>query len=1200
MFNFHPHSGLFVQPAPFVHLHVHSCYSLLTSQAKPEALIAQAVKFRMPALALTDQGNLFAAIPFYTGCLKAGIKPILGAQITVVANHRDLSQRPDREIRDQLILLCRNQIGWKNLLILLSVGYLDGFHEKPRVDLGLLRQHNKGLLALSAGLKGGVGRLLAAGKMVEAEQLAKNLVELYQDETFPGFYLELQRMNLPGEETVNQEAIALAHRLGIPLVASTDVHFMTPKDQRAQDALLCVGLTRTLYEENRPRYNEHHAFTPPQEMADLFQDLPEALANTLQIAKRCNLQLELGKTILPDYELPKGENLESWLRREAVHGLEERLNIYVLPRFPESDHTKIQEEYRHRLDYELDVILQMGFPGYFLIVSDFIRWAKKSNIPVGPGRGSGAGSLVAWSLLITDLDPIRYQLLFERFLNPERVSMPDFDVDFCMDQRDKVIQYVRNKYGHDRVAQIITFGGLQARAVLRDVGRVLELPYGRVDRIAKLIPNVLGITLSDAIKQEERLKILMDEEPEIRELIELSLSLEGLPRSAGTHAAGVVMANGPLTDLVPLYRDPRSEMPVTQFNMGDVEKAGLVKFDFLGLKTLTVIAEALKLINSNLALQNQVPIDINQIDLEDKKTFQLLKEGRTRGVFQLESSGMREILKRLAPDTFEEIIALVALYRPGPLGSGMVDDFINRKAGRVAVEYPLPQLEPILNETFGVILYQEQVMKIAQVLAGYSLGGADLLRRAMGKKKPQEMASQREIFLTGSGKNGIDPKKAEYIFDLMEKFAGYGFNKSHSAAYALISYQTAWIKAHFPLAFLAATLTCDMLNTDKVILFIRECREMEITVLPPDINRSEGRFTVEGEAIRYSLAAIKNVGEGAVEAIIAARRQGQPFSGLFDLCRRVGPSHYNRRMMEHIIKAGGFDSLTPNRASLLAALPAAMEQGSKRQEEKSLGILNLFDAIDEPMEGAVSREELPNCPDLNPEEKLTFEKEALGFYITGHPLDRYQEEFTRYGLENMITLKQRFMRKHPPTPSSEGEKKRYGPRRNEHLPVVRVAGLVAASKIHRTKQGEQMAFLTLEDKFGQMEVVIFSDLYKDIRAILEKEAPVIIEGSVESGDEEVKMTAIKVMDVDILRALFCRSLRIRVSIHLLSKEILQRLETIFSRHSGGNCQAYMEILFPKARCEFLLGDAFRLHPNERLLKEIQQLFGPDSIIFESD
>ncbi|MBF0183097.1 MAG: DNA polymerase III subunit alpha [Magnetococcales bacterium] len=1192
---------------PFVHLHVHSGYSLLTSSARVEALIQRAKGLRMPALALTDQGNLFAAIPFFSGCIKAGIKPILGAQVYVVADRHDRAQRPDQEVRDQLILLCRNGEGWQNLLRLVSLGHLQGSHDKPRIDLALLREHHRGLLALSAGLKGEIGRLLHSGRQEQAEQVALALRDLFaeqdgQGRTIPGFFLELQRHGLPGEEAVNQGMIRLGQQHDIPLLASNDIHFIHPEEHRAQDALLCVGLGHTLFAEKRPRFTERHGFLTPEEMAERFADLPEALANTLYVAERCNVQLELGKTVLPDYQPPAGEDLDSCLRREAEEGLQRCLREVVLPQTAAAQQEEVAHHYRERLAYELEVILQMGFSGYFLIVSDFIRWAKRNDIPVGPGRGSGAGSLVAWALEITDLDPIRYQLLFERFLNPERVSMPDFDVDFCMDNRERVIHYVRDKYGADRVAQIITFGTLQARAVIRDVGRVLEFPYGRVDRIAKLIPSTLGITLAEAIEQEPQLRQLMEDEEDVKDLLTLAMALEGLPRSAGTHAAGVVMANGPLTDMVPLYRDPRSEMPVTQFNMGDVEKAGLVKFDFLGLKTLTVIADVLRLVNLRRAKQGEEALHINRIDLEDRQTFRLLKEGQTRGIFQLESSGMREILKKLAPDSFEEIIALVALYRPGPLGSGMVDDFINRKHKRVEVSYPLPMLEPILQETFGVILYQEQVMKIAQVMAGYTLGGADLLRRAMGKKKLQEMLSQREIFLEGATGNGVSAERAGFVFDLMEKFAGYGFNKSHSAAYALISYQTAWLKAHYPVEFMAATLTCDMLNSDKVALFIHECREMRILVLPPDINLSAAAFTTEkradgkGLAIRYGLAAIKNVGEGAVAALLKVREHSGPFASLFELCRRV--AGLNRRMMEQLIKAGACDGLGRNRATLLDQLPAAISRGSRKQESMALGFRDLFAERDE--------EEPAPVAEFSDSLKLLYEKEALGFYVTGHPMDQYRHELQGYGLKTIAEVK--IFGSYSLADEEPGNY--YAAQRGSDEGAVRVAGMVSSRKLHRTRKGDRMAFLTLEDADGQLEITVFSDLFQSRMALLEEIAVVgeggvaaaggrvlIFAGKLERGDDEVKMLAEEILDLDEWRQQQCRALLLQTPLLLLNEAVLTQLQGLLAAHQGGSCRVEWQVTTEEAVTTLQMARGYDVLPSQTLLEGARRLLGPDGAHF---
>ncbi|MBF0123960.1 MAG: DNA polymerase III subunit alpha [Magnetococcales bacterium] len=1161
-----------------VHLHLHSCYSLLTSTVRLDTLIDRARHYGMPALALTDQGNLFAAVQFYTRCLKAGIKPILGAQISVVADRFDRSNRPDRELRDQLILLCRNPTGWRNLLRIVSIGHLEGSHDQPRVDPETLRRHREGLIALSAGSRGAVGRLLAEGRHSEAKTQALWLRDLYQDPTdltgstpqTPNFYLELQRHGHPDEESLYRATVELAYELNLPLVATNNVHFLDRSDHKAHDVLSCIGSGHTLHQQNRPRLNDSYYFLSPAEMQAHFADVPEALTNTLLIAQRCNVRLQLGRPMLPDFAIPEPYDLTSWLHHEAETGLERRLQP-MLSSIPDHERKALRQNYRDRLTTELEIIIQMGFPGYFLIVSDFIRWAKQHQIPVGPGRGSGAGSLVAWSLEITDLDPIRYQLLFERFLNPERVSMPDFDIDFCVDRREEVIRYVQEKYGADRVAQIITFGTLQARAAIRDVGRVMELPLGQVDSLAKMVPNILGITLTEAVAQEERLATLMAEDPEVHECLTLAQALEGLPRSASTHAAGVVISNGALTDTVPLYRDPRSEMPVTQFNMSDAEKAGLVKFDFLGLRTLTVIDQAIKSITAETILIDSIPLD-------DQATFAFLREGYTRGIFQLESSGIREVLRKLAPDTLEDIIALVALYRPGPLGSGMVDDFINRKHGRTKVTYPLPQLEPILRETYGVILYQEQVMKIAQVLAGYSLGGADLLRRAMGKKKPQEMAAQRQIFLTGTQQRQIATDKATAIFDLMEKFADYGFNKSHSAAYGLISYQTAWLKAHHRLAFMAATLTCEMAMTDKLVPFIRECRDMGIAIAPPDINRSGSAFLVEGATIRYALSAIKNVGGGAVQAILLARQQGGDFQTLPELCRRVTTTSINRRVLESLIKSGACDSFGDTRPSLLQQIPTAMAYGSRYQEEKSAGFRSLFDdgndddAAPEPSPASTSP------LSIDPTLYLEMEKEVLGFFLTSHPLHQYEQELASYGVTTTLVLRDGH-------DSSSGDIS------------VTLAGLIVDHKFYRTKRGERMAFLTLEDVGGQIELVLFPEALREALPFIDGKQPVVVTGLLgQDEDETLKINVEKTANLQTFRDQHCRWLTITATAALLTEERLQQLNKLLRQHSG-TCRVALTIDLPDATLFTQLGESHCIHANDSLLESLRNLFGNDAITY---
>ncbi|HKJ77124.1 MAG TPA: DNA polymerase III subunit alpha, partial [Gammaproteobacteria bacterium] len=865
----------------------------------------------MPAVAVTDQNNLFALVRFYKKAQGAGIKPIVGVDIWV-HNEEDPNQ-PTR-----LLLLCKDETGYRNLTRLISRAYLEGQHQgTPTVAREWFEGHTDGLIALSGGREGDVGQALLAGRRDEAAGLINQWLRRFGD----NYYLELQRTGRSGEEDYLHAAVELAGAMSVPVVATNDVCFVRREDFDAHEARVCIHDGRTLDDPRRPhRYTDQQYLRTPEEMAELFADIPEALENTVEVARRCNLALNLGNYVLPDFPVPEGMSEEEYFRQQARQGLERRLARQFdvdAPGFAEQ-----RKPYDERLEHELAVILQMGFPGYFLIVADFIQWAKRNDIPVGPGRGSGAGSLVAYALTITDLDPLRYDLLFERFLNPERVSMPDFDVDFCMEGRDRVIDYVAERYGREKVSQIITYGSMAAKAVVRDVGRVMGHPYGFVDQVAKLIPFEVGMTLDKAMEQEEALRERYDNEEEVQTLLDMARALEGITRNAGKHAGGVVIAPSRITDYAPLYCEPGGEGVVTQFDKDDVESVGLVKFDFLGLRTLTIIDWALE--NLREARGDADKLDITAIPLDDPDAFRLLKACQTTAVFQLESRGMKELISRLQPDTFEDIVALVALFRPGPLQSGMVDDFVNRKHGHQKVEYPHPDLEPILQPTYGVILYQEQVQRIAQVLANYTLCGVDLLRRAMGKKKPEEMAKQREIFMEGATGRGVDKDTATYIFDLMEKFAGYGFNKSHSAAYALVSYQTAWLKAHHPACFMAATLTADMDNTDKVVTLVDECQAMGLALGPPDINRSGHRFTVAPDGgIVYGLGAIKGVGEGAIEGIVRERGNGR-YTDLFDFCRRIDLKKANRRVLEALIRAGALDDLGPNRATLVASLPQAL------------------------------------------------------------------------------------------------------------------------------------------------------------------------------------------------------------------------------------------------------------------------------------
>ncbi|MBX5463159.1 MAG: DNA polymerase III subunit alpha, partial [Steroidobacteraceae bacterium] len=968
----------------FVHLRLHTEYSLVDSVVRIEELVQDVTKKGMPAVAVTDQNNLFAMVKFYKAALGAGVKPIVGVDLFV----RETGERAQPS---RITLLCQSPEGYGNVTRLVTRAYLEGqVRGVPMIDRKWLTVENlRGLIALSGAMEGDIGRALMNARERDAEQALDRWLELFGSNRF---YLELQRIGRPGEEPYIASAVSLASRRGVPVVATNDVRFLKPDDFESHEARVCIHDGTLLADAGRVRkYSQQQYLRTPEEMAELFSDIPEALENTVEIARRCSVVLKLGESRLPEYPVPEGHTPATFVRAEAERGLAARLANRAV---------KDPERYKARLETELNVICQMGFAGYFLIVADFIRWARQNGVPVGPGRGSGAGSLVAYCLGITNLDPLEHDLLFERFLNPERVSMPDFDVDFCMERRDRVIRYVAEKYGRERVSQIITYGTMAAKAVVRDVGRVLGMSYGFVDRIAKLIPFELGITLDDALAKEPELKRLYDTEEEIRNLIDLARSLEGLTRNAGMHAGGVVIAPSVLTDFAPLYCEEGSTSVVTQFDKDDVEAAGLVKFDFLGLRTLTIIDWAVATINRIRAQAGEPPFDINAIPMQDAATYALLKACKTTAVFQLESRGMKDLIRRLQPDCFEDIVALVALFRPGPLQSGMVDDFINRKHGRIdgPIDYLHPDLKPVLQATYGVILYQEQVMQIAQVLAGYSLGGADLLRRAMGKKKPEEMAKQRAIFIEGASKRGVDSKQAEFIFDLMEKFAGYGFNKSHSAAYALLTYQTAYLKAHYPAAFMASVLSADMDHTDKVVTLIRDCRDHGLEVKPPDVNISRYEFTVDDErTIRYGLGAVRGVGRSAIDALIAEREARGPFKSLEDLCRRLDLQKLNRRVLEALIRSGSLDCLGPNRATLMHRLPAAMQLGDQNAKALDAGQNDLFGLASDAGSAACAPViDTPPLPEWSERVRRDGERETLGLYLTGHPMDAYESGLARF------------------------------------------------------------------------------------------------------------------------------------------------------------------------------------------------------------
>ncbi len=1115
----------------------------------------------MPAVALTDQCNMFGLVKFYRAALGAGVKPIMGADLWL---HEDEHHGQ----MSRLVLLCQNREGYLNLSRLITRAYSDGQHRGfPTIERAWLEGSTDGLIALSGGREGDVGQTLLAGHKDDSTRLLQAWKRL-----FPGrYYLELQRTGRDNEALYINEAVYLAAAQDVPVVATNDVHFLKQDDFEAHEARVCIHDGRTLDDPRRPKkYSNQQYFRSTEEMTALFSDLPEALQNTVEIARRCNLEMTLGEYVLPDFPIPEGMTEDEYFRHRSAEGLKARLSVLFDTSAP--DFEEQCKPYWERLNIELDVILGMGFPGYFLIVSDFIEWAKKNDIPVGPGRGSGAGSLVAYALLITDLDPLAYDLLFERFLNPERVSMPDFDIDFCMDRRDEVIDYVVRTYGRDQVSQIITYGSMAAKAVVRDVGRVYGHPYGMVDRVAKLIPFEVGMTLTKALEQEEQLRELCDKDEAVGELMEMALSLEGMSRNAGKHAGGVVIAPTPLTDFCPLYSEPGGVNAVTQFDKDDAEAVGLVKFDFLGLRTLTIIDWALKTVNETRQKAGEAPLDISQIPLDDEASFRLLKACESTAVFQLESRGMKDLIKRLQPDNFEEIIALVALFRPGPLESGMVDDFINRKHGRAKVEYPFPETEEILAPTYGVIVYQEQVMQISQVIGGYSLGGADLLRRAMGKKKPEEMAKQRALFMEGAKKGGFDAEKAGALFDLMEKFAGYGFNKSHSAAYALVSYQTMWLKAHYPAAFMAAVLSADMDNTDKVVTLIEEVRSMKLDLRSPDVNSCMPKFTVDDNgAILYGLGAIKGVGVAALELVVEEREKNGRFKDLFDFCKRIDLRKVNRRLLEAMIRAGALDSLGPNRATLIATLDKAVQTAEQYKQNQSAGFADMFgfDApSDEQGQGDYLHEK-----EWSDKVRLQGEKETLGLYLTGHPIDRYDEE-----INNFVTC--RLANLNP-------EKKQ----------SVVIAGLVMAVRTMNTKRGDKIAFVTLDDRTGRVEVGVFSEGYQKYRDLLVKDTVLVVEGvaGVDDYSGNFRFSADHIFDIDQARERFAKRVEITVDQTRIGNGFADALKEVLSPFNEGACSVWLEYQTPAARGKIALGNNWRVTPSDELLHRLTELAGKEKV-----
>ena len=1100
-------------PPQFVHLHLHTQYSLLDGANQIDPLMKQIKGFGQPAVAMTDHGNMFGAVEFYRKAKEAGVKAIIGCEAYMAPGSR-FAKDSGLAHNDyyHLILLARNLTGYQNLIKLVSKAYLEGFYYKPRMDKELLQQHHEGLIALSGCLSGEVSYLIGQKDVEGATRVAGEYREIFGKDHY---YLEVQANGLEHQRIANNGLLEIHKKLGIPLAGTNDCHYLKREDSRPHDLMLCLQTGKTINDPNRMKFDTDQLYVKStDEVVREFAELPDAVSNTVRIAEQCDLALTLNKTYLPQYKVPDGYTRETYLEHLALEGLAARLKERpsMLPAM----------HYEIRLREELAIICTMGFAGYFLIVWDIIKFARSRGIPVGPGRGSAAGSLVAYALRITDLDPLVYSLLFERFLNPERVSLPDIDMDFCMDRRGEVINYVVEKYGSDHVAQIITFGTLGAKAAIRDVGRVMEIPYAEVDKVAKLVPNQLNITLQQALDQEPKLKELVETEPKFKELMSIAQSLEGLARHASTHAAGVVISEEPLTDHVPLYKGTNDEV-VTQYSMGDVEKIGLVKFDFLGLKTLTMIRHAERLVNE---VHPEQPFSVERIPFDDAKTFALLSSGKTTGLFQLESSGMRDLLTGLRPDRFEDIIAIIALYRPGPMD--LIPDFIKRKQGKIAITYEMSELEPILKDTYGIIVYQEQVMAIANKVAGFSLGQADILRRAMGKKKPEEMEKLKAKFLEGAKGKKVSEKKAEKLYDLIQKFAGYGFNKSHAAAYAVVCYQTAYLKAHYPTEFMAALLTSEMGNSDKLVGYFAECRDLSIKILPPDVNESQKSFAVVDGSIRCGLAAIKNVGEGAVESVIEIRTEAGRFRSFFDFCRRVDLHKVNKRMMEGLIKAGAFDSMGAKRAQLMAVLDQAMEEGTAVQRERASGQTSIFgDVATEDTPAASMDPPLPSVPDWDHAQRLKFERELTGFYITGHPLARYEAAVRSFATATTQTL------------SEIGDGKE-----------VRLAGIIATVKNLVTKKGDKMAYVTVEDLQGTAEIIVFPDLYKTASELLVPEQVVRVTGTVDRGEKGTKIRGVKVELLAELQAKAISKVNIRVADTPEAGLRLSRLQEVFQRHPG--------------------------------------------------
>ncbi|MBI3018370.1 MAG: DNA polymerase III subunit alpha [Deltaproteobacteria bacterium] len=1153
----------------FVHLHLHTQYSLLDGAIKIPRLMQKAKEFEMPAIGVTDHGNLFGAMEFYIEAKKAQIKPIIGCEVYMAPGSRLSRQLPkgmSHGLEDpfhHLTVLCMDQAGYKNLCELITLANFEGFYYKPRIDKEILARHHEGLIILSGCLSSEISNAILNGQ----EQKAIDLIQWYKELFGDRFYLEIQENKIAPQAKVNEALLRYGARFHIPIAATNDCHYLERTDALSQEVLLCVQTGKTLQDEDRMKFgSDEFYFKSPQELESLFSYAPQAVASTVEIAERCDLNFELSKIYLPRFELSDGKNLDLHLEGKARDGLQKHLDIINKNG---SNFDELKNKYEERLNHELAIIFKTGFSGYFLIVSDFVNFSRSRGIPVGPGRGSAAGSLVAFCLKITEIDPIPHNLIFERFLNPERVSMPDMDIDFCMNRRDEVIQYVREKYGRDNVAQIITFGKMQAKAAIRDVGRVYGFSYGEVDRIAKLVPNILNVSLHEAMDQEPKLKELYETDEKIKQLLNTALALEGLYRHASIHAAGIVISNRPLVEYMPLFKGKDDEV-VTSFDMKMVEKMGLIKFDFLGLKTLTLIDNVVKKIR-----QTQNPhFSLEQIYFTDKKVYELFSKSDTIGIFQFESSGMRDLLIRLKPARFEDIIAANALFRPGPMN--MLDDFIGRRHGRVEVYHPLPQLKDILQDSYGIILYQEQVMKIANVLANYTLGEADILRKAMGKKNPKEMAQQKERFLQGAKKNNVAAEKAEQIFDLMAKFAEYGFNKSHATAYAYVAYQTAYLKVYHRVLFMAEMLTMEMEDTDKLVRYIQDAKDAEIELLSPAIQESQYEFSVVNSKIRFGLGAIKNVGKVAIDSIVEARKKAGCFQSFAHFFELVDLRKVNRKVVESLIKAGAFDSLNPHRAQLMESLDHMISAAQTVQSDREVGQVNMFETHQ--FSSMVKMVALPDVPGWTEKRKLYFEKESVGLYISGHPLQNYVDSLQRFATHTTETLAQA-----------------------SHKSEARVGGTVSNIRETLTRKGDKMAFVTLEDLSGSVDVIVFSDLYSRAQELLKSDEPLLVSGTAEISEDHARMIATDIENLALAQKKKTKVVHIDLDSKVIQADQLQSLKGVLQQYRGV-CPVLLRLKVSEKGdamyATLKLGEEIKVVPSEALVRDVQKLFGNKVVRFE--